>query len=318
MRALITGVTGFIGSHLAEYLLNKGYKIYGNYYRGTTNDNIEHIKSQIKVLKVDVRDGKAIEKLLKEVKPDEVYHLAAQSYPALSWEDPRYTLETNIIGTDNLFQSILKLKISPKILLACSSAEYGFISQDELPVIEERILNPLHPYGVSKVATELLGYQYWKNFGLKVISVRIFNTIGPRKYADVCGDFCQQIAEIESGRRKPVIFVGNLNGKRGFLDIRDLIRALYLVMKRGKVGEVYNICGKRAIRVKELLDVLLKLAKIKISIREDRKKLRSTDEPIIFGDISKIKRDTGWKPEIPIEKTLIDTLNWWRERVNKI
>jgi GDP-4-dehydro-6-deoxy-D-mannose reductase len=314
MRVLITGINGFIGSYLAEYLLNKQLEVHGIVRRMEHLENISHLKNKITLRKCDVRDSVAVKNVMKKSKPDLLFHLAAQSYPTVSWKDPIGTMETNVIGTINVFEAILELKMNPRTLVACSSAEYGFVQEKEVPIKENHPLRPVHPYGVSKVAQDLLAYQYFKNFGLNVIRVRIFGTTGPRKVNDVCSDFAMQIAEIERGARKPVMYVGNLDSKRDLTDVRDMIKALWLLMERGKAGEVYNACSGKAYRIRDILNKFLEMSGADVEVKIDPKKLRPTDEPIIVGDNSKIRKDCGWKPEIPIAKTLKDTLEYWREK----
>jgi GDP-4-dehydro-6-deoxy-D-mannose reductase len=317
MRALITGVSGFIGRYLAEYLLNKQLEVYGTVRTTKHLKNIAHLKDAITLRKCEIRNPAMVNDAVRKSKPDFVFHLAAQSYPTVSWENPIGTMETNVFGTINLFEAIRKLKINPKILVACSSAEYGLVREKEVPTKEDHQLLPLHPYGVSKVAQDLLAYQYFKNFGLSTIRVRIFGTTGPGKIGDVCSDFARDIAEIECKKKKPVMYVGNLEPKRDLSDVRDMVRAFWLLMRRGKIGEVYNACSSKAHKIRDILDMLLKMSDADIEVKIDPKKLRPSDEPVILGDNSKIKNDCGWRPKIPIEKTLKDILNYWRERVRQ-
>ncbi|MEW6069739.1 MAG: GDP-mannose 4,6-dehydratase [Candidatus Thermoplasmatota archaeon] len=311
-RALITGVNGFIGSWLAEALLQKRYEVVGTVLNKKNITNIIHIKQKIKIITCDIRNSSAVEKTIKKSNSDLIFHLAAQSFPTVSWQDPMGTIETNVIGTINIFEAVRKLGINPEILVACSSAEYGLVKPEEVPVKEEHSLLPLHPYGVSKVAQDLLAYQYFKNFNIPTIRARIFNTIGPRKVNDVCADFAKQIAEIEAGVSEPRMLVGNLNTKRDFTDVRDVVNAFSLLMEKGKLGEAYNICSSKAYLIKDILDKLLEYSTKKIEVKIDPKKLRPADEPVIMGDNSKLRRDCNWKPKIPIEKTLKDILEYWR------
>ena len=317
MRALITGVNGFIGSYLAEYLLNKRLKVYGTVLKIKHLETIAHLRDEISLSRCDVRNPATVKKVVRKSKPDFVFHLAAQSYPTVSWKDPVHTMETNVFGTINLFEAIQKLRINPKILVACSSAEYGFVREKEVPIKEDHPLLPLHPYGVSKVAQDLLAYQYFENFGLNTIRVRIFATTGPRKIGDVCSDFARQIAEIECKKKEPIMYVGNLDAKRDLTDVRDMVKAFWLLMKKGKIGEVYNSCSSKAYKIGDILNKFLEMSDADIEVRIDLKKLRPSDEPVILGDNSKIKRDCGWQPKIPIEKTLKDILNYWREKAHQ-
>jgi GDP-4-dehydro-6-deoxy-D-mannose reductase len=314
VRALVTGICGFLGRYLAALLLKNRLKVFGTVHETKHVKNIEHLKNAITLRKCDVRIPRVIKNVIERSKPDFIFHLAAQSYPTISWKDPIGTMETNVLGTVNLLEAVRKLGINPKILIACSSAEYGLVHQEETPIKENHSLLPLHPYGVSKVAQDLLAYQYFKNFGLNTIRVRIFGTTGPGKVNDVCSDFAKQIAEIECRKREPVMYVGNLEPRRDLSDVRDMVNALWLLMKKGKIGEVYNACSSKAYKIGYLLDELLKMSDTRIEVKIDPRKFRPSDEPVILGDNSKIKKDCGWRPTIPIEKTLKDILNYWRKR----
>lgn len=313
MRALITGINGFIGSHLADLLVEKGLEVWGIYQKSPLN-NITHLKEKLKLRKCDVRNRKKMREILKECRPELIFHLAAQSRPDLSWKDPWTTMQINVIGTVNLFESMRELDLDSKVLVACSSAEYGFISEKEGPIREDHPLNPVSPYAVSKVAQDLMAYQYFKNYGLKTLRVRIFGTIGPRKMGDACSDFASQIALAErKGGGK--IRVGNLETRRDLTDVRDMVKAFWCLMEKGRDGEVYNACSGKAYRMGEVLEKLIGLAKVKIKVEVDQKKLRPSDEPLILGDNSKIKKECGWKPKIPLEKTLEDILEYWRKNL---
>ena len=227
-------------------------------------------------------------------------------------------METNVIGTVNLFEGLRELRMNPKTLVACSSAEYGFIREDEVPVNENHPLLPLHPYGVSKVAQDLLAYQYFKNFNLNAIRVRIFGTTGPRKVGDACSDFAKEIAKIKLGMKKPVMHVGNLKPRRDLVDVRDMVEALWLLAEKGKIGEVYNACSGRAYKIGDILNMFLKMSSVKIKVKIDPKKLRPSDELVITGDNTKIRKDCGWQPKIPIDETLRDMLDYWKERYKRV
>jgi GDP-4-dehydro-6-deoxy-D-mannose reductase len=311
MKAFITGINGFIGSHLADYLVDK-MEVHGIVRNPRDDKNIKHLRGKIKTYKCDVRSSTLVKKIIGKVQPDAIYHLAAQTRPTTSWRYPVATMETNVIGTINIFEVVRKLKISPRILVACSSAEYGFIGGNEGPIKEDHQLLPLHPYGVSKVGQDLSSYQYFKNYGLDTIRLRIFGTTGFRKVGDVCSDFAREIVDIEMKKRPPIVYVGNLEVRRDLTDVRDMVRAVLLLTEKGKSGGVYNICSGNAYRIGDILDKLLKISGVDAEVKEDPNRLRPSDEPVILGDNSKIKRDCGWQPRIPIEKTLEDTLNYWR------
>ena len=314
MRILITGADGFIGSHLVEYIkeIFPEYEIYGTKYESTVD--ISEYSNKLNFIYCDMRNKEQVTELLKISKPDRIFHLAAQSYPTVSWKDPVFTLESNVIGTTNLFESIIELGLNPIVFVACSSAEYGFVSPEDVPVKENRILKPLHPYGVSKVGQEGLSYQYFKNKEIRTVIARIFNTTGPRKVKDVMADFSQQVARIEKGIQEPFIRVGNLEAERDITDVRDQVRSFWMAMDRVDYGEPYNFCSNIPIRIQYILDKLISLSKKEIKIEIDETKLRPSDEPIILGDNSKITKATGWKPEINIDKTILDSLNYWRKK----
>lgn len=312
MKIWITGGGGFMGPHLADFLVNQGHEVFSSYYRPTTD--IKTINPKVRLEECDVRNKERIMQILSEFKPDKIFHLAAQSFPTVSWKEPIYTLETNILGTTNIFEGVKKLKLPTKILVACSSAEYGFINPEEVPVKESHVLKPLHPYGVSKVAVEMLAYQYFQNFKIPSIAIRIFNTTGPRKVDDVCADFTKRLIEMEKGiNPEKKLRVGNLDTKRTITDVRDLIRAFDLALEKATIGEVYNVGGDKVYSMMEIVEKLKELVDFNFEIYQDPALLRSTDEPIIYGDCSKFKQETGWEQEIPLEKTLKDMLDHWRK-----
>lgn len=313
MRTLITGTTGFIGSHLAEFVLDKGAEVHGTYINEPEIINVKSIKDKINLIKLDVRNEEKVKQAVKDIEPEVIYHLAAQSFPTVSWEKPKETLDTNILGTCYIFEALKALNLDSKIIVACSSAEYGLVSEDEVPVKEDHPLLPLHPYGVSKVAQDLLAYQYFQNFGMKSYRVRIFNTTGPKKTNDVCSDFTKQIASIENGLTENTMYIGNLESKRDISDVADVVRAFWLVSEKGKTGEVYNICSSKAYKIEHLLHMMLKLSTADIRVITDPNKIRPSDEPIIMGDNSKVREDCGWEPQIPIEETLRKMLDYWRD-----
>jgi GDP-4-dehydro-6-deoxy-D-mannose reductase len=307
MRALVTGSTGFIGQHLVRHLAEEGYEVWA---AARDAGKAAALKAD-KVAICDIRMRRQVDAMVDASQPDVIYHLAAQSYPTKSWEDPKLTLETNAVGTANLFEAVLKAGLDPLVVVACSSAEYGFVREAEVPVKENHSLQPLHPYGVSKVAQDLLTYQYFKNNGLRGVRARIFNTTGPGKKKDVVSDFAMRIAECERGAGNRIVH-GNLAARRDITDVRDMVRALHSC-ERAQPGEAYNLCSMRAHPISGLLDKLIKMAAKPIALEQDPKLMRPTDEPVIMGDNTKFRRKTGWKPQIRIEKTLQDTLNHWRK-----
>lgn len=317
MKVLITGISGMAGSHLAEYLLKRGdVEVCGTIKWRSNLENIIHFQDKIKLHECDIRDTHAVKTVLASIKPDFIFHLAAQSYVQFSWRAPSETLSTNIIGELNVFESVRELRLDSRIHIAGSSEEYGLVKPDEVPIKESNPLRPLSPYGVSKVAQDLLGYQYFQSYGLKIVRTRAFNHTGPRRgEVFVSSNFAKQIVEIEKGRRPPVIHVGNLNAVRDFLDVRDVARAYYLALEKGTPGEVYNIASGKGYKIRELLDKLLKIAKVDIKIEVDPSRLRPSDVDLLVGSSEKFQKATGWKPEIPFEKTLEDLVQYWRDRI---
>jgi len=313
--ALITGITGFVGSHLAEYLLKEGMEVYGTVRWRSRLDNIEHIKNDLHLVNADMRDGHSLERVITESRPDYVFHLASQSFVPMSWWAPADTMETNVIGTVHLFEAIRKSDTDPKIQVAGSSEEYGMVYPDDLPIKETNPLRPLSPYGVSKVAQDKLSYQYYKSYGLKIVVTRAFNHTGPKRGdVFVTSSFAKQIAEIEKGK-EPIIYVGNLDARRDFSDVRDIVGAYRLALEKCEFGEVYNICSEKARTIREMLDLLLSMTSKRIEVKQDPSRMRPSDVEVLQGDCSKFKKQTGWEPRTPFEITMEDLLNYWRERV---
>ena len=316
-RVLITGVTGFAGSHLVDYLLTrKDCEIYGIQRWRSRTENIEHLRDdQITLLECDLRDATSTRDVLEKVVPDWIFHLAAQSFVPTSWNAPSESLTTNVQAELNIFEAVRHMGLKCRIQLACSSEEYGMVFPDEVPIRETNPLRPLSPYAVSKVSQDMLGYQYWMSWKVDCVRTRGFNHEGPRRGpVFVASDFAKQIADIEKGRKPPVLHVGNLEAKRDFTDVRDMVKAYVLALEKCEPGEVYNICSGKAWRIQELLDHLLSLTKVKIEVRQDAARLRPSDVPILLGDYTKFHAATGWRPTIPFEQTLSDMLEHWRAR----
>lgn len=310
-RIWVTGYGGFMGSHLVEMLESRGENVLASYYKPAKdiNNNVPTTK----VIECDIRDRKKVQYLIDEFNPAKIFHLAAQSYPTSSWDDPWYTIETNIIGTINILEG-LKVRQSDCLFLnACSSAQYGYVAEEDIPVGEGHTLKPLHPYGISKVAQELLAYQYYVNFGIKTINVRIFNTTGPGKLNDVCSDFTRRLAEIEKGLcTRNILRIGNTSTRRAITDVRDMIRAFDITLDRGTIGETYNLSGDCIYGIMDLVGILRELVDFKFDIWQDPALMRPADEPIIFGSTEKFRGATGWRQEIPLRTTLTDMLEYWR------
>jgi GDP-4-dehydro-6-deoxy-D-mannose reductase len=339
LRVLVTGITGFAGSHMAEFLLKQpDVEIFGIYRRRSRLEHIEGLSDKtymiepgvasietlrkafqpgkINIIDCDLMDAFSVHKLIGAVRPDRIFHLAAQSHVPTSWNSPYATLQDNIMGQLNLFEAIREAGIDPLIQIAGSSEEYGLVYPDEVPMKESNPLRPLSPYAVSKVTQEMLAYQYYRSYGMKNIVSRGFNHSGPRRGENfVDSSFARQIALIEKGLQEPVIYVGDLTSKRDFTDVRDMVRAYWLLLEKCKPGEVYNIGSGSTRAVQEALDVLLSMSTVKVEVRVDATRLRPSDVLILWADASKFQEATGWKPTIPYHQTLQDMLDYWRARV---
>jgi GDP-4-dehydro-6-deoxy-D-mannose reductase len=317
MRVLITGITGFVGSHLAELFLSRSnVEVFGAIRWRSKKSNILQIEDRLTLVECDIKDGSSVRKMIEQIMPDQIYHLAAQSFVPTSWHAPTETISTNILGTLNVFEAVRATGINPPILVACSSEEYGMVYENELPITEENPLRPMSPYAVSKAAADLLSYQYYMSYKLPVLRTRAFNHTGPRRgEVFATSNFAKQIAEVESGKRPPIIYVGNLKAKRDFTDVRDIVQAYSMAVEKGTPGEAYVLAAGKSYAIGEVLNILLDLARLKVEIKEDPARMRPSDVPNLLGDSSKFRRQTGWKPEIPLEKTLEDLLNYWREQV---
>ncbi len=315
-KVLITGVTGFAGSHLVEFLHSRGdCEIHGIYRWRSRMENIEHLTQLITLHECDLRDAMNTYDTIARIRPDWIFHLAAQSFVPTSWVAPSESLSTNVQAQVNIFEAVRRLGLKTRIQLACSSEEYGMVYPDETPIKETNPLRPLSPYAVSKVAQDMLGYQYWMSWKVDSVRTRGFNHEGPRRGpVFVASDFAKQIADIEKGKKAPILHVGNLEAKRDFTDVRDMVRAYVLALEKCEPGEVYNIASGSCWTIQALLDHLLGLTKAKIEVKEDPARLRPSDVPILLGDNSKFVKATGWQPTIKFEQTLADMLEYWRSR----
>ncbi|NLE43910.1 MAG: GDP-mannose 4,6-dehydratase [Chloroflexi bacterium] len=315
MRALITGAGGFVGGYLCDYLLHHtDWILTGTVYPEqpqdrTTGSRLTHIYA-------DLRDEGSVNALIEGVRPDAVFHLAAQSSVHESFSNPWDTFENNIRGELNLLEAIRRSGREVRFLVIGSTEEYGVPKPDELPQTEESPLRPATPYAVSKVAQDYLGLQYHLAYGLPVIRVRPFNHTGPRQSPRfVVPAFARQIAAIEAGRQEPVMKVGNLKTARDFVDVRDIVRAYHLAVMMGEPGDVYNLARGKAIYISDLLDHLLSLVTVSIEVKTDPSLYRPADVPIVYGSAEKFRQQTGWVPEIPFERTLQDVLDYWRAQI---
>lgn len=315
-RVLVTGVTGFAGSHLVDYMLTRNdCEIFGIQRWRSPLENVAHFIDKITMVECDLRDASSTRDTLERVRPDWIFHLAAQSFVPTSWSAPTESLTTNVLGQLNIFEAVRRIGLQCRIQIACSSEEYGMVYADELPIRETNPLRPLSPYAVSKVAQDMLAYQYWMSWKVDSVRTRGFNHEGPRRGpVFVASDFAKQIADIEKGLRPPVLHVGNLEARRDFTDVRDMVRGYWLALEKCEPGEVYNLCSGKDYSIQRVLDLLLGMTKTKIEVREDRMRLRPSDVPVLLGDRTKFTQATGWAPVIPFEQTLQDMLDFWRAR----
>lgn len=319
VRVLITGITGFAGSHLAEYALAQpGVEVYGTVRTRSRLDNILPVMDRLHLVECDLRDPFAVRDTIARVRPDRVFHLAAQSFVPASWAAPEETFATNVLAQINLLEAIRQECSQARVQVAGSSEEYGLVYPHETPIREENPLRPLSPYGVSKVAQDLLGWQYHASYGLHIIRTRAFNHTGPRRgEAFATSTFCRQVAEIERGLAPPVLRCGNLEARRDLTDVRDTVRAYWLALESGEPGQVYNIASGRAVSMRQVLDLILAQARCGVKLEVDPARLRPSDVPLLLGDATRLRERTGWVPTIPLEQALVDLLAYWRERVQR-
>jgi GDP-4-dehydro-6-deoxy-D-mannose reductase len=342
LKVLVTGITGFAGSHLAEYLLTlDGVEVYGACRWRSRLDNLHDLArahrlnnivevniasaetlqrvarpNAVNLLHGDITDATSMKRLIESVQPDRVFHLAAQSFVPGSWNAPAETFHINAIGQINLFEAILAAGLKPLVHIAGSSEEYGLVYENETPMKETNPLRPLSPYAVSKVAQEMLAWQYFRSYGLKAVVTRGFNHTGPRRgEVFVTSTVAKQIAEIEKGYRPPILYIGDVECKRDWTDVRDTVRGYWLSLEKGAPGEVYNIGSGTTRTIREMMDILLGMSKVKIEVRQDPARLRPSDVRILWSDVSKFRQQTGWQPTIPFTKTMQDLLDYWREHV---
>ncbi len=322
MNVLVTGAGGMVGSHMVEMLYNRGDNVIGIWHKN--KKNIEQVTVPVKFVQCDLRYAQGIDEIIMDNLPQQIFHLAAQSYPTVSWVSPSETIDVNINSTINIYEAIKKARkyidpnYDPMVVVACSSAEYGETLNQlegvgEVYVKETAELQPLHPYGVSKVGQDLISFQYFMNDHIRCIRARIFNSTGTRKVNDVTSDFTHRAVEAErSGVYE--LRVGNLNTKRAIMDQRDLVKGLMLLADKGTAGEVYNISSENIYQMSDIVTLIEEEIGHELAIKVDPALLRPTDEKIIVGDVTKLKRDTGWKQDIPMKQTIADMLDYWRSK----
>lgn len=316
MHVLITGATGFVGSHLRHYFLeHTDWQLTGTAFPdqppapNNPREQCYHL---------DLCDRKGIETLLHDIRPDAIIHLAAQSHVPTAYKDPWETLKNNILGEVNLLESCVTLDLKPRFLAIGSGEEYGRASAEELPLREDHPLHPENPYSVSKVTQDVLGYQYFISYNIPVICVRPFNHVGPGQSTRfVLPAFAHQVAQIERGLQENILRVGNLEPARDFTDVRDVVRAYHLALLQGTPGEAYNVSSSTARTIQSLVNRLLEMARVPISLEIDPERYRPADVPIVYGSAEKLRRATGWEPQIPFEQTVRDVLEEWREKVKE-
>jgi GDP-4-dehydro-6-deoxy-D-mannose reductase len=317
-RVFITGITGPVGSFLADYLLTLPDIDLHVFKRWRSDPRpIQQLFGRVTIHEGDIEDPHVVRAAIKAAAPDRIYHLAAQSYPSASWDAPITTLRTNIEGTVNVLEAVRDHAPGARIHIAGSSAEYGPVTPDEVPIPETRHLRPASPYGVSKVGQELIGLQYHDSYGLHVVVTRSFNHVGPRQ-GDRCSiqTFCQQMALIEAGRQEPVIHVGNMEARRDFTHVRDVARALWLLLDKGQPGTVYNLCSGSTTRIGDIVDMVLARGRVPARAEVDPARLRPLDEPILLGDNTRLRQDTGWQPTIGMHQIVDELLEYWRNEYN--
>jgi GDP-4-dehydro-6-deoxy-D-mannose reductase len=311
--ALVTGAEGFIGSHMVKFLAAEGWNVIGG-HRWHSANSFPKIRNA-KFVQCDLADGQRVERVFQEYQPTHVFHLGAQSLPTVSWSDPVGTFESNIMGSLHVFEAIRHQKRKPIVVSACSSAEYGNVPPSAIPVKEDHPLHPLHPYGISKVCLDLLARQYFLDYEVPAVNIRLFNTTGPGKTSDAPSDFVRQLIRIKKGLQEPILEVGNLKPRRAFLDVKDTVRGFYRAAMKGRRGETYNLCASKTYEVAELLQFAIDLSGLKVEVRPVARLMRPSDEKIIFGSTNKIRKDTGWKPMLSIKQTLSSMLEYWEREM---
>jgi GDP-4-dehydro-6-deoxy-D-mannose reductase len=310
MRAFVTGLTGFVGPHLARMLAGNGCEVVGLGFRNDNPGPVESFPKGVSVINADVRDYAGLRQILQDARPDQVYHLAAISNVVTSFKAPRLTYDVNVGGTLNLFEALRELDIRPRIVHVSTAHVYRSI-QTEAGLNESSPVHLLTPYATSKFMCEALATQYVEAFGFQTMTVRPFNHVGPGQPTGfVCSDFARQIAAIKLGRAEPVLHVGNLAPVRDFTDVRDTVEAYWTVARQGVPGEIYNVSSQNPISMQEVVAMLCKLAEVQVRIEVDPEKFRPIETLRLFGNSSKI-RAIGWKPHIEFEQTLKDVLDWW-------
>lgn len=316
-KIFITGASGFAGKYLVKELLaSPDIEIFGTYHSQSGSESLASISPKINLVQLDLMDNLAVGKALKDINPDQIYHLAALSSAKQSFEEPQRVITNNIVSELNLLESIKNMNLKTRTMIISSAEVYGIIDHKDIPVDEETPLRPANPYAVSKITQDFLGLQYNISYGLDIVRIRPFNHIGPGQTDRFStAEFAKKIAEIEIGKREPILTVGNLEAKRDFTDVKDMIKAYVLLMEKGKSGDVYNIGSGKSYKMSDVLNMLLSFSKSKIKVETDPKLFRASDNPELVCDNTKIFKLTGWQPKIPLEKSLREILDYWRKTV---
>lgn len=317
MRVFITGATGFAGSHLVDQLLAEGHHVMALVHEATSHQDLPR-NADVQPIPGDLLDPDGLARAVVDARPDIIYHLAGQAYPARSWIDPALTIAVNTGGTANLLRAAVEVG-RPRVVVVTSAEIYGPISAADLPLTERTPPQPRHPYGVSKLAAGELARAYWERYALPVVEARPFNHIGPRQAKGfVVPDFASQLAAIRLGQAKPLIKVGNLAPERDFTDVRDVAAAYRRLAEAGRPGQAYLICSGTSVSVRQVLETLIELSGVAVQVQTDERRVNPNDTPCIYGSFAKIESDTGWRPQIPLHQSLADALQDWENRLNQL
>lgn len=309
-KVLITGITGFTGSHLAKFLLDHGEEVYGLDIPGGEPADKDYLKEISDIHYADIREQIAVSKIIHTIKPDYIFHLAG----LIACEDLKTLLEVNVLGTKNVLEAISSYNV--KILIPGSAAEYGTVPKNKLPITENTPLHPIDTYGISKVAQTQLGYQFYKKHGYEIFIARPFNIIGPGEPQSlVCSTIAKQIANIQKKHLEPILYVGNIETERDFIDVRDVVKAYWAIVNNGIPGEIYNVCSGKAFSIKKIISLFLEISGVNFDVKQDPKRIKVTDIPTHMGENKKIRKQTGWHPEISLEETLKDLLEYYSSNI---
>ncbi len=312
-RVLVTGINGAIAPFVAQQCLEEGSVVFGSVRNKKDQKKIKD--QRIKPVVCDITNFASVKRVISATKPDFVFHLAAISTLSESWKNPVHTMQVNLGGPSHFLEAVRQTRLNSRVVLTGSREEYGAVSKKALPIKETEPLNPVNPYGVAKTAADWLGHQYWTKYGVETIRARPFNhtaPVWPDRFVD--SNWCRQIASIEAGQQEPVIKVGNLTAIRDFTDCRDVATAYWRLANRGRSGEAYNICSKKPVQMKKLLEELLSYSTVSITIKPEKERFFKDQVPVAWGDNAKIRRHTGWKPVIPIQQTHLELLEYWRKQ----